>query len=92
MNIAGNLTENITATNDGNDFMIQDSNGIINMLITNPGGNMLMRGFLNENQSNLSPGINSFIIEDSFGDIVAYVDSDGSLFLRGFLEENMTFE
>jgi len=92
LNIAGNLTENITATNDGNDFMIQDSNGIINMLITNPEGNILIRGFLNENQSNLSPGINSFIIEDSFGDIVAYVDSDGSLFLRGFLEENMTFE
>ncbi len=89
--IRGNLTENVTGANDGNDFMVQDPDGVINMLITNPEGNMLMRGFLSENQSMLVPGINSFIIEDSLGDVVAYVDADGSLFLRGVLKENAAF-
>ena len=89
--IRGNLTENITLANDGNDFMIQVPDGTISMLITNPEGNMLTRGFLNENQSILVPGPNSFIIEDSLGEVVGYVDANGSMFLKGVLEENALF-
>ena len=88
LDIAGNLTENATIANDGNDFMIQDPNGIVNLLITNPEGNILIRGFLNENQTSLVPGLNSFIVQNNLGNVVAYVDSNGGLFLKGVLEEN----
>jgi len=91
LDIKGNLTQNATIANDGNDFMIQDPNGIVNLLITNPEGNILIMGFLNENQSILSPGINSFIIQNNLGEAAAYVDNDGDLFLRGVLEENAVF-
>ena len=88
LDIKGNLTENATIANDGNDFMVQDFEGTINLLITNPEGNMLIRGFLSENQSKLAPGVNSFIIQNSLGEAAAYADGDGNVFLRGVLKEN----
>jgi len=89
--IKGNLTENSTGINDGNDFMIQDSDGSVNLVITNPEGNMVIRGFLNENQGILSPGFNSFIIQNNLGEVAAYVDSTGNVYLRGILSENVVF-
>ena len=87
LDIKGNLTENAAMANDGNDFMMQDLNGVISLLITNPEGNMAIRGFLNENQSVLVPGLNSFIVQNNLGDVVAYADANGNMFLKGVIEE-----
>jgi len=54
----------------------------------NPEGNLLIKGAINENQdSPLSPTLNSFIIQNSTGSVVAYVNSTGGLFLTGTLTQ-----
>ena len=50
------------------------------------------RGGLNENQITLIPTPNSFIIQNIAEEVVAYVNSTGSLFLKGTLKENVLFE
>ncbi len=74
------------------DFFIQDSDEDINLIITNPEGNLQIKGSLNENRSELSPGSNSFVIKNKGRSIVAYVNSSGSLFLTGTLTESVSFE
>jgi len=74
------------------DFFIQDSDEDINLIITNPEGNLQIKGSLNENLSVLLPTPNSFIIQNRNEEVVAYVNGSGSLFLIGILTENVLFE
>jgi glycerophosphoryl diester phosphodiesterase len=91
-NIKGNLTENANLTADGNDFVIEYSNGDLNMVVSNPYGNLLLKGVLLESLSLLNPTPNSFIIENKVGSVIAYVNSTGSLFLTGTLTEEALVE
>lgn len=91
MRISGFMTQNTTPTVDTNDFIVQDPNGELNLVITNPEGNLLVKELLIQNQSYLSPTPNSFIIQNKTGTTVAYVNSTGSLFLVGNLTQNFTF-
>lgn len=86
--IKGNLTQNAAVGFDGDDFIIQDSAGITNVVVTNPEGNMHIKGILNESQGLLEPTPNSFVIQDRNGNAVAYFDGNGSLLLKGTLTEN----
>ena len=71
---------------DTNDFIVQNSSGGLNLVITNPEGNLLIKGSISENQASpLSPTLSSFIIQNSTGSVVAYVNSTGGLFLTGNL-------
>ena len=89
LDIRGNFTEGIIA--DDNDFVIDGLNNSPNLVITNPEGNLGISGSLIENRTELSPADNSFIIKDKDGNVVAYVDSTGSLFLKGILTEEVLF-
>ena len=92
MDIKGVLTQNVLMEKGENDFIIRDFSGVMNFLVTNPEGNVYIRGFLNENQDELIPTPNSFIIQNKDRNNVAYVNGTGSLFLKGVLTENVVFE
>ena len=61
--IKGTLTQDAEPTADTNDFAIQNSTGGLNLVITQPEGNLLIKNSLNQNQNSpLSPALNSFVI------------------------------
>ena len=108
MNIKGTSTQNTEPTADANDFLVQNSTGGLNLVITcqkskisehsknlrflmNPEGNMLIKNTLNQNLGALSPTLNSFIIQNNTGQVVAYVNNTGGLFLTGTLTEQVLF-
>ena len=88
LNALGNLMPFIINETPEKSFVVYDPSGGINLVITNPNGNIYIKGTLNENQSNLVPGPNSFVLQSQSGTVVAYVSSDGNVFLRGDLREN----
>ena len=90
LEIKGNLTQDILA--DENDFIIKDIDDSLNLVVTNPEGNLQIRGSLNKNGNVLNPGPDSFVIKNKNGEVVAYVNSTGSLFLSGALAESVSFE
>ena len=55
------------------DFVIQNSTGGLNLVITNPEGNLLIKNALTQNNPSLSPTLSSFIIQNNTGKTVAYV-------------------
>lgn len=84
----GMFFQNMTPSADENDFLIQGLNETLNMVIVNPEGKVMIKGILNEEQGKLMPTPNSFIIQDErTNETVAYVNSTGSLFLKGKLRE-----
>ena len=90
LNIKGNLIQNTSI--DENDFVIEDENNSINLVVTNPEGNLQIKGSINEDEGALNPGPDSFVVINKGGGVVAYVNSTGSLFLRGTLSESVLFE
>ena len=74
-----------------NDFIVQNSSGGYNLVITNPEGNLLIKNSLTQNQGTLSPTLSSFVVQNNTGATVAYVNSTGGLFLVGSLAENVVF-
>ena len=62
-NIKGTLTQDAEPTADTNDFVIQNSTGGLNLVLTQPEGNLLIKDPLVQNQNSpLSPALNSFVI------------------------------
>ena len=76
---------------DTNDFIVQNSSNGLNLVITNPEGNLLIKNALTQNQGTLSPTLSSFIIQNNTGRTVAYINSTGGLFLIGSLTQNVQF-
>jgi len=91
LNIKGSLTENNNISFSSGDFIIENKAGNVNMVVTNPEGDLLLKGEVNQNLSNLEFETDSFIIENNVGEIVSYVSGDGELFLRGILKEEIVF-
>ena len=91
MDIAGTLTQSAEPIAGVKDFVIQNSTGGLNLVITNPGGNLLIKNSLAQNQNALSPTLSSFIIQNNTGKTVTYVNSTGGLFLTGNLTQNVLF-
>ena len=93
LNIKGHIIQNTEPVADADDFVIQNSTNGLNVVITNPEGNLLLKGVLIENQEILNTTPNSFIIQDRNSQSVAYIiNSSGSSFLKGTLTENVLFE
>jgi hypothetical protein len=82
------LLQNSTLIAGEDDFVVGGVNESINFIVTNPEGNLFLRGFLNENQSLLVPTPDSFVVQTVDNRVLAYVNSTGSLFLTGSLTEN----
>ena len=91
LDIKGTYTLNTIPTADANDFVIQNSTGALVFVVTNPEGNMKIRGSLNENQGPLSAPLGSFVIQNSSAESIAYIDNTGNLFLKNTLEDNVDF-
>ena len=91
LKIKGALIQNTERVADENDFSVQNLTGGFNFVVTNPEGDVLLKGSLSENQTAPSPTPNSFIIQDANNETVAYADSAGSLFLKGTLTEHAIF-
>jgi hypothetical protein len=92
MKIFGNLTENTEPTAGINDFVIQNSSGGLNAVITNPEGNLIIKGSISKNNKLLIPTQNSFIIQNKSEEVVAYINNTGFLFLAGSLIEGIVFD
>ena len=91
-NIKGLLTQGAEPTADTDDFIIQNSTGWLNAVLTNPQGNFLLKGALQQSQSSpLSPTPNSFIIQNKTGATVAYINATGGMYLTGTLMESVVF-
>ncbi len=92
VNILGALSQNSELYAGPKDFAIQNSSGGLNLVITNPEGNMSIKGALNQNQpSPLVPTLSAFIIQNKTGQVVAYVNSTGRMCITGALTENVLF-
>ena len=73
MDIAGTITQSAEPTSGLKDFVIQNSTGGLNLVITNPAWNLLIKNVLTQNQGSLSPTLKPSIIQNSTGATVAYV-------------------
>ena len=83
---------NTELISDANDFVMQNSTGGLNLVLTQPEGNLLIKDPLAQNQNSpLSPTLNSFVIQNKTGAVVAYVNSSGGMHLTGALTENVLF-
>lgn len=81
--ISGTLYESSATAPSGNDdFIVQNNAGIWKAWIDGATGNMYLAGTMLDGQS-ISPPANSFIIQNSAGTAVSYIDSNGNLRLKG---------
>ncbi|MCK4293108.1 MAG: metallophosphoesterase [Planctomycetes bacterium] len=90
--LKGTLTTGVDPLEEDPEYdelRVQDSDGYDVAIIDGMTGDMYIKGSLNENQdmSTLSP--EGFIIKNSNGDVVAYIDDSGDLYLEGNLYENV---
>lgn len=89
--LKGTLQQNTIpqATSD-DEFIIRDSNGNNVAVINMATGNMFIKGTLQENQLTLNPSPTSsnFIVKNSDGIVVAYIDELGNFLLKGHLTQN----
>lgn len=91
LDLRGTLTQSSVGSPDGSDFVIKDSAGNVRAWIDGATGNMRIAGTLTQNYgSPCSPPSNSFIINNKTTGCVAYIDSNGNLWLRGGLGEGVT--
>ena len=82
--IKGILYENSTTDPDGDDnFIIQNSTADWVAWINGSTGSMYLTGTMTDGQASVTPPANSFIIQNSGGTNVSYIDSNGNLGLIG---------
>jgi len=82
--LAGTLTENTTPTATANDeFRVQDSAGDDVAIIDMTNGNMYLTGSVQASWEEPSGESCDFIVKNSSGAAVAYIDDSGNLYLKG---------
>ena len=69
------------------EFIVRDSNGANVAIVNLVTGNMVIKGDLFENQALLSPSpsSNDFVVKDSNGNVISYIDEQGNFYLKGIL-------
>lgn len=72
------------------EFIAKDKAGNPVAVVNLATGNMVIKGSLFENQPSLIPSraSNDFIVKDTNGNVVSYMDESGNLYLKGLLVEN----
>ncbi len=90
--LKGTLQQNtLPVTTSDDEFVFRDSNSENVAIINLVTGNIVIKGTLNDNQAQLqlsNPPTNDFIVRNSNGEIVSYIDESGNFYLRGTLTEN----
>lgn len=89
--IKGTLQQNSNPIpTDDDEFMVKDSSGNYIAVMNLVTGNMLIKGNLFENQASLNPSdsTNDFVVADTSGNVVSYIDESGNLRLKGALTQN----
>jgi|GEM_PF-2046738 len=88
--LKGTLQQRPNRPPSGHDeFRFQDSEGEEVAIIDATDGNMYIDGQKNEDQVQLNPPANSFIIKNRDGEVVAYIDVSGNVYLTGKVYENL---
>ena len=89
--LKGTLQQNSNPQPTADDeFVVNDKNGnsvaIVNMIT----GNMLIKGALQQNQATLtpSPSSSNFVVKDTAGNVIYYIDESGNFLLKGTLTQN----
>jgi hypothetical protein len=86
--LKGTLTVNTTpSTTENDEFRIKNSTGFNVALIDLTDGDMVIKGSKYEEQTSMT-GASNFIVKDSNGDAVAYIDISGNLYLKGKIYKN----
>ncbi|MBI2655389.1 hypothetical protein HYX06_03125 [Candidatus Woesearchaeota archaeon] len=88
--LRGSLFQNANPSATGDDeFIFKDSGGSTVAAVNLATGNMVIRGGLQENQQMSPPPSSSdFIVKNSEGDVVSYIDELGNLYLKGAITQN----
>ena len=89
--LKGTLQQNTNPQQTADDeFVLRDRNGVNIAVINLVSGNLLIKGSLQQNQATLtpSPASNDFIVKDSGGNVISYIDESGNFLLKGTLTEN----
>jgi hypothetical protein len=89
MALMGMLTEStFPISTPAKEFRFKDVDGNDAAIINAHNGNLFIKGALYQNQTTLTPsGDNNFIIKNSTGIVVAYINNTGNLYLKGSLYE-----
>jgi hypothetical protein len=85
--LSGSFTEQTNQSRSANDEWIINRVGEDILILDAVFGNAYIDGELFENQETLTPEVNSFIIQDVLGETVLYLNSSGSLFMKGTVHE-----
>ncbi len=89
--LRGIFIDNTNPSTTANDeFVVKGKVGENVAVINLATGNMFIRGSLQQNQLNLNPSgtSNDFIVKNSAGNVVAFIDDVGNLYLKGILTQN----
>ncbi len=86
LDIEGTITQSSVGTPNGTDFIIENSGPSTVAWIDDVNGNMRIAGTVTDDtKSYCTPPANSFVVRDSSGNCVSYIDSSGNVWLRGRL-------
>jgi|TARA_Y100000310_G_scaffold345721_1_gene468806 hypothetical protein len=90
--LRGTLVQNqdpINPAPDQDEFVMKDSLGDVVALVRLQNGNMFISGNLFESQPSLiPPASDDFVIINSDGEVISYIDESGNFYLRGSLTQN----
>jgi len=89
--LKGIFQDNTNPSTTANDEFIVKGNVGENIAVVNlVTGNMVISGSLQQNQQNMDPQGTSddFIVKNSAGNTVAYIDEDGNFYIKGILTQN----
>jgi len=88
--LKGSFQHNFNPNPGGNDEFIVYSGGEPVAMINLNNGKMFIKGYIYQNQVNLSPSPpdTDFIVKNSNEATIAYIDNSGNLYLKGRLTQN----
>lgn len=68
---------------------IRNSSGTVVAVVNSNTGNMYIAGSCFERQSSLNPANAAYVAKDSNGNVIAYINTSGNLYLKGRVYESI---
>ncbi|MGD2095648.1 MAG: S8 family serine peptidase, partial [Phycisphaerales bacterium] len=86
--LSGTLTEQSSCTLTGySGLKIRNTSNNVIAIINASNGNMYISGKCYKNQGFLSPSNSKFTVKNDNGDVIAYINNSGNLYLKGWVYE-----